>query len=172
MNLLLMNIIVLIFEVLYYALFMKFARKEGKFSRYVLLFTIITIILYIIGTNHVYSHLLLIFMMLLGLKYLTKTKVYLYDMLVIIIMLFISVIIQFPIYMIFINVFKNLFFVTLIYEIAKIIFVLLINKNMNLYYNKFHKIWDNNNFYIRYIFAICIFIYAIISCLFTIIFLV
>lgn len=168
---LLMNIIVLIFEVLYYALFMKFARKEGKFSRYVLLFTLLSIISVFIGTNHVYSHLLLIFNILLGLKYMTKTKVYLYDMLIIIIMLFISVIIQFPIYMIFINIFENLFYVTLIYEIAKIIFVLLINKRMNFYYNKFHKIWDNNNFYIRYIFAICIFIYAIISCLFTIIFL-
>ena len=168
---LLMNIIVLIFEVLYYALFMKFARKEGKFSRYVLLFTLLSIISVFIGTNHVYSHLLLIFNILLGLKYMTKTKVYLYDMLIIIIMLFISVIIQFPIYMIFINVFENLFYVTLIYEMAKIIFVLLINKRMNFYYNKFHKIWNNNNFYIRYIFAICIFIYAIISCLFTIIFL-
>ena len=168
---LLMNIIVLILEVLYYALFMKFARKQGKFSRYVLLFTLLSILSVFIGTNHVYSHLLLIFNILLGLKYMTKTKVYLYDMLIIIIMLFISVIIQFPIYMIFINIFENLFYVTLIYEIAKIIFVLLINKRMNFYYNKFHKIWDNNNFYIRYIFAICIFIYAIISCLFTIIFL-
>ena len=164
MSLLMMNIIVLILEVLYYALFMKFARKEGKFSRYVLLFTIITIILYVIGTNHVYSHFLLILMIVYGMKYVVKTKISLYDMLIAIIMLMISTLIQLPIYVIFFNVLgASHFLTTLIFEVIKILFILILNTNMNIYYRKMKKLWDNNNFYIRYIFSCSVFIYVIFT---------
>lgn len=161
---LLMNIIVLIFEVLYYALFMKFARKEGKFSRYVLLFTLISLVLYIIGTQELYSYILLILMMVYGMKYVVKTKISLYDMLVVIIMLFVNIIIQLPIYIIFFNILgMSHFITTLIFEIAKLLFVFILNTNMNIYYNKMKKLWDNNNFYIRYIFSCFVFIYFIIT---------
>ena len=50
MNIIL-NAIVLIFEVLYYALFMKFARKDGKFWKYILLFSLMTICSFFITTN-------------------------------------------------------------------------------------------------------------------------
>lgn len=161
---LLMNIIVLIFEVLYYALFMKFARKEGKFSRYILLFTLITVLFTFLGTNNVYSYFLLILTIIYGLKYIVGLKISLYDMLIIIIMLVINAIIQLPIYIIFFNVLKvSHFITTMIFEILKIIFVVCLKNNMNIYYNKMKKIWNNNNFYIRYIFSCSVFIYVIFT---------
>ena len=161
---LLMNIIVLIFEILYYSLFMKFARKEGKFSRYILLFTLITVLFTFLGTNNVYSYFLLILTIIYGLKYIVGLKISLYDMLIIIIMLVINVIIQLPIYIIFFNVLKvSHFITTMIFEILKIIFVVCLKNNMNIYYNKMKKIWDNNNFYIRYIFSCSVFIYVIFT---------
>ena len=82
MNLVL-NILVLIFEILYYSLFMKYARKESKFHKLILLFTMITIIGMIIGTNNLPSYLILILMMSFGMKHIGKLKVSLYDMLII-----------------------------------------------------------------------------------------
>lgn len=41
----LLNAIVLIFEVLYYSMFMYFSKKEGKFWKYIVSFTIITLII-------------------------------------------------------------------------------------------------------------------------------
>ena len=81
-----LNIIVLIFEVLYYSLFMKYSRPEGKYYRYLILFTLITIIGLVIGTSNLISYLLLILMILYGIKYIVKIKISLYDMLVILIM--------------------------------------------------------------------------------------
>lgn len=161
MNLIL-NIIVLIFEVLYYALFMKFARKEGKFSRYVLLFTLLSILSVFIGTNHVYSHFILFLNITIGMKYIVKTKISLYDMLITIIMLIINVLIQLPVYIIFFNILGfSHFITTLIFEFLKILFVVILNEKMNIYYKKMKKLWDNNNFYIRYIFSCSVFIYVI-----------
>ena len=55
-----MHIIVLLFEVLYYSMFMKFARKEGKFWRYLLLFSLITIVLIFTGTGNLYVYLIFV----------------------------------------------------------------------------------------------------------------
>ena len=77
---LVLNILVLIFEILYYSLFMKYARKESKFHKLILLFTMITIIGMIIGTNNLPSYLILILMMLFGMKHVARLKVSLYDM--------------------------------------------------------------------------------------------
>lgn len=164
MNLLMMNIIVLIFEVLYYALFMKFARKEGNFSRYILLFTLITILFTFLGTNQIYSYLLLILTIIYGLKYVIKVKISLYDMLVIIIMLFLKVIIEFPFIIVLYQLLKiNQFIVTIIFDVVKIILLFKLSNKMNLYYIKMKKLWDNNNFYIRYIFSCSMFVYVIIT---------
>lgn len=161
---LLLNVVVLVFEVLYYSLFMKFARKEGKFWRYLLLFSAITIFFYFVGTKQFYSYLLLIIMMLLGMRYLIKTKTSLYDMLIIVIMLFLNVVIQLPIFIICFNILKiGHFETTMVFEIAKILMLLLLNKKMNKCYIKGKKLWDNNNFYIRYIFSCSMFVYVIVT---------
>lgn len=168
MNLIL-NIIVLIFEVLYYALFMKFARKEGKFSRYLLLFSLITLILYIIGTDDLYAHLMSVCLMLFGLKYITKIKISLYDMLIIFIMLLTKLIIELPI-SIFLYMFsKNIYIISIFSGIIKLLILFISNYNLNVLYNKFYALWKNNNFYIRYIFTIFMFLYVILTCVFFII---
>ena len=161
---LLLNVVVLVFEVLYYTLFMKFARKEGKFWRYLLLFSAITIFFCFVGTKQFYSYLLLIIMMLLGMKFLVKTKTSLYDMFIIVIMLFLNVLIQLPIFILCFNILKvGHFMTTMIFEVAKVLLLLLLNKKMNKYYIKGKRLWDNNNFYIRYIFSCSMFIYVIVT---------
>ena len=68
---LILNFIVLIFEILFYSMFMYYSKKEGKFSRYLLLFSLITIIGTIIKTNYLFSYLILVLMILYGIKYLS-----------------------------------------------------------------------------------------------------
>ena len=163
MNLIL-NIIVLIFEVLYYALFMKFARKEGKFSRYLLLFSAITIFFYFVGANQIYSYLLLILMMLYGIKYIVKIKTSLYEMCLITIMLLSKLIIEFGAMIIFYSILGfNHLITTLIFGFLKLFLIIIFKNNIYLLNSKLKKLWNNNNFYIRYFFSIFFYIYVIVS---------
>ena len=75
-----LNIIVLVLEILYYSIFMYYAKGEGKFWRYLLLFSSITFIGCIIGTNYLFSYLILVLMMLYGIKYIVKAKTSLYEL--------------------------------------------------------------------------------------------
>lgn len=159
MNLVL-NILVLIFEILYYSLFMKYARKESKFHKLILLFTMITIIGMIIGTNNLPSYLILILMMLFGMKYIGKLKVSLYDMLIIFIMLIIKVIIETPLYLLLVHT-ANRYIVSIIPNVIKILVITLLSKKITKFYKSLKIKWDNNNFYIRYIFSILVYIYCI-----------
>ena len=160
---LLLNVVVLVFEILYYTLFMKFARKEGKFWRYLLLFTIASILILITG-NTFFAYLIFILFTYISLKIIVKTKVSLYDMLIIVVMLFLNIVIQLPIFILCFNILKvGHFMTTMIFEVAKILLLLLLNKRMNRYYIKFKRLWDNNNFYIRYIFSCSMFIYVIVT---------
>lgn len=160
-------IIVLMFEILYYTLFIKFSTKNGSFWKYILLFTTITLIGIIIGTNNLFSYLILILMILFGLKYVVKLKVGLYDMLIIFMMLIVKIIIETPTFLLFNNLF-NIYVIGIIYSFIKIAVVLTLKNKLNFIY-KFLKIkWDNNNFYIRYIFTILMFVYTITSCIFII----
>ena len=68
----LMNIIVLIFEVLYYSMFMYYAKKDGKFWKYILLFSLITILILILGSNNLISYIFFVLIALMGLKYFIK----------------------------------------------------------------------------------------------------
>lgn len=161
MNLdLLLNVLVLSLEILYYSLFMKYARRESKFDRLHLLFTIITIIGIFIGTNTLPSYLILILMMLFGLKYVAKLKVSLYDMLIIFIMLIIKVIIETPLYLLLVHT-ANRYIVSIIPNVIKILVITLLNKKITKFYKSLKIKWDNNNFYIRYIFSILVYIYCI-----------
>lgn len=143
---------------------MKFARNEGKFTRYLFLFTLITIIGCFIGTDYLFSYLILVLMMLYGIKYIVKIKTSLYDMFIIISMLFIKILIETPFYVLYINDIQNIHFeVTMLASIFKILIVIIGRKFINKLFVKLKKLWDNNNFYIRYIFTICVYIYVIIT---------
>ena len=164
MNEILLNVVVLVFEVLYYALFMKFARKEGKFWRYLLLFILATILIMFLGTNTLISYLIFVLFVLYGLKYIIRTKVSLYEMCLITIMLLSKLIIEIIIMVVFYNLLKfNHFATTLIFSSMKVLLVFLFKKELNLLNNRLKKLWNNNNFYIRYLFSIVFYIYVIVS---------
>ena len=164
MNEILLNVAVLVFEVLYYALFMKFARKEGKFWRYLLLFSAITISGLIIGTNNLPSYLFLVISMLLGIKYFVKTKTSLYEMCLITIMLLLKMIIELLVMIVFFSILGfNHFITTLVFSFMKLFLVIIFKEKLNLFNNNLKKLWDNNNFYMRYLFSIAFYIYVIIS---------
>lgn len=162
-----LNIIVLIFEVLYYSLFMKFARNEGKFHRYLILFSLITTLFYFVGTDKLYSYLFLILTILYGIKYIVKIKISLYDVLFIFIMLILKLFIETPFYLI-LNGGLSIYEIGIIMGIFKVIVLLILKNKINKLYIKLKDLWYKNNFYIRYIFSILMFIYCILSCLFII----
>lgn len=157
-----LNIIVLIFEVLYYSLFMKCIRKDGMFRKYLLSFTIITIIGILIGTNGLISYFLLIMMILFSMKYIIRIKTTLYDMFAIVCMLFIKILIETPLYIV-LYTFINNYIIGFSVGILKLIILYLIKGYIEQFYKKLKRKWENNNFYIRYIFSICCFIYSIIT---------
>lgn len=163
-----LNIIILVFEILYYSLFMKFVRKEGKLWRYILMFSIITIAGVFIGTGNTISYLFLIFTMLLCLKYIVRIKTTLYDCFIIVIMILFGVLIQLPCYIILNKLIDDLYVMMTIYQIIKLcVLVIVRNKLYNILY-LFKSKWVSNDFYIRYIFSILLFLYVITSCIFII----
>ncbi len=158
------NIIVLIFEVLYYSMFMKFARKEGKFWKYILSSIITTILLLIVGSNNLIGLLILVFSLFLGTKYIVKINVSLYDMFFVVIMLFVKIIIEYVCVLIFFNLLDiSYIIVTFIFTLLKIIFLFIFKNKLNAIYIFLKNIWYKNNFYIRYIFSILTFVYTIVS---------
>ena len=163
------NIIVLLFEVLYYSMFMKFARNEGKFWKYLLLFSLITIVLLFVGTYNLYAYLVFVVIALYGLKYIVGTKISLYDLLVIFVMLAVKIIIEGTIYMGIYMFYQNNFVLTMIVTLSKNILILALNKRLFKIYNYFKKIWYNNNFYIRYLFNAFMFFFVILSAVFLLI---
>lgn len=163
-----LNIVVLLFEILYYSLFMKFSRKEGKFYKYLLLFSFITLIGMFIGTNNLVSYMLLVIMMLFGLKYVVKVKTSLYDMLIIVLMIIFGVLVQFPCYLLLVNRINDIYVMMLLYQTIKLLSVFLVRNKINKMYKNLYIKWIHNDFYIRYLFSIFIFSYTILSCLFII----
>lgn len=165
---LLMNIIVMLLESLYYSLFMKFIHKQGSILKYLITFVLISCVGLIIGTSNLPSYLLLVLMILFGLKYIIKIKINLYDMLVILIMLFLKLIIETPLYVLLINFMSN-FALIILSSAIKIVILFLLKNKLKYYYDKLKIKWNNNDFYIRYIFSIFVFIYTIASCIFIIV---
>ena len=68
-----------------------------------------------------------------------------------------------------INIF-SIIQLTFLSYIVKFTFILLFKNKLNKYYNKILIKWNNNNFYIRYIFACLSFIYVIASCIVLLVF--
>ena len=163
-----LNVIILILEVLYYSLFMKFARPEGKFWKYLLLFGLITILFCFVGTSHIYSYLILTFIMLYGLKYIIKLKISLYDMFIIFIMLLTKIIIELCLFLTIYNFFDKFLF-TIIINVSKIFLLIIISKKVAIFYKKLKIEWNLNTFFIRYTFNLLLLIYIILSLIFLII---
>lgn len=162
------NIIVLIFEVLYYSMFMYYAKSEGKFNRYILLFSLITIIILFVGNDSILSYFLFMILSFYGLKYIVKVNAYLYDMFVTFAMFFVSFLIPIPIYLIG-NLFtNNIFIITLSYCFTKVFIIFLTNKIINKIFKKLKVLWYKNIFIIRYIFIICAIMLVIFSCIYQI----
>ena len=136
-----LHIIVLIFEILYYSMFMKFTKKEGKFWKYLLLFTLITIILFIFNTNNLYVYLIFILLALYGLKYIVNVKISLYDMFVIFTMLILKLIIETPIYFILYK-YVNIYINGIITGLIKFLILFLLKDKLNIVYINLKKKWD------------------------------
>lgn len=164
-----LNMVVLVLEILYYSIFMYYAKGEGKFCRYLLLFSLMTGIMLLVNTSTIYSYLIFVVLSLYGLKYLVKVKTSLYDMLVIIIMIFLGIAIQYPFYLIGLKLGIR-YEITFIYEPIKILAILLSRNFIKRQYNKLKIKWNNNNFYIRYIFTCLMYLYVIITIVFIILY--
>ena len=149
---------------MYYSLFMKYSRKDGKLINYIILFIINTIMTLILGNQNLVTYLFFILLTYINLKYIIKEKISLYDMLLITIMLLSNLVIELPIFVLFYKLMKcNHFVTTLIFELTKILLIVLLRNKMNKLYQKGKLIWDNNDFNIRYIFTILIYLYVIIT---------
>lgn len=159
----LINIIVLLLEVLYYSLFMTFTRKEGKFHKYFIAFMIITALGIFINMRNLISYLILVLLILLAMKYIVRIKTSLFDMFIIILMLFISLAIELLIYVLMYKLIGlNHFAVALTFQLVKVGIVLLNRNTLEIMYIKLKQMWDNNNFYVRYIFSVLVYFYVII----------
>lgn len=162
-----LNIIVLIFEVLYYSMFMYYARKEGKFWRYLLLFSLITIICGFINTKVFLNYLFLIIFILIGYKILINKKIIFFDVFIIFIMMIFKILFEFFTFYFFSLFFSNNISI-IIFEILRLFFVLYVNFNLKKFFDNIKTKWDKNDFYIRYLFIIISFSYVIFSCLYLI----
>lgn len=162
-----LNTVVLILETLYYSMFMKFSRREGKFSRYLLLFTLFSIISLFLDKSFMLNYVLIFLVILYGLKYIVRISISLYDLLFIIIMFLIKIIIEIPFYYLF-ALLLNGVTSTLLFQSIKVLLVYIFRNKLPIIYKQLNEKWKNNNFYIRYIFTILLFTYVIVSCLFLI----
>jgi len=159
-----LNIIVLMFEVLYYSLFMKLTRREGKFYRYIILFTIVSLIVAITNVKSFYAYMIFVLSTYVGLKYIVKSKVSFYEILVIVAMLLLNLVIELPVYLIAYKLLNiSRFMTTIIFDIIKVIIVICLKNYLNIIYCKFMLLWKNNNFYIRYFTSIIVYLYVIIT---------
>lgn len=158
------NIILFVLEVLYYSLFMKYTKKEGKLYKYLILFTLCSLIVGMINSKNLLAYLFFILGSYVGLKYVVKTKTSLYDMLVLVVMLLLKVIVELPLFLILYNVIHiNHYLVVFIVGLVKLLLVFMFKSMMNNWYNKMKEKWNNDNFNIRYGFTILIYLYVILT---------
>lgn len=162
-----LNVIVLVLELLYYSLFLKFCRKDGKLSRYILLFVIFTIISLFMNKKDLISYGIIIFLMLYGLKYIVRTKISLFDMVIILMMFMFKIILEIPSYYL-LSFFFNGIVSTILFQIMKLVLVIINKNNINKLFRILKAKWDNNSFNLRYIFTIIVYGYVIATSMFLI----
>ena len=161
------NLIVLIFEVIYYSIFMKNIKGDKKLSKYILTFVIATLSLLVTG-NNLLGYSLFVLLCLFGMKYIVKTKTTFYDLFVLVFMILFKVAIELIICLLCYAIIKNTFIALMIANIVKILIVSSIRITMRNIYQVTKKLWDKNNFYFRYILMCLLYIYVICSVLFLI----
>ena len=161
------NLIVLIFEIMFYSIYTKNIKGEGKLSKYILTFIVGTIGLMIAG-NGLFSYLAFALLCLLGIKYIVKVKTSFFDFFMIIIMLLIKAAIETALCIVCFVITKNTFISLMIANVVKMLFVCKNRVPMRNYYQVLRKLWNSNNFYFRYILMSLLYIYIICSALFLI----
>lgn len=162
------RIIVILLEVVYYTLFMKKARPEGKTHRYLLLFCIFSTISFFMDNKSIISYGLILLIILYGIKYIVNIKTSLFDLFFIFIMMIIKVLLEAPLAITIHTFVKDITICKIIMGLLKNTILFVISGKLSHFYKILHKKWDNNNFYVRYIFDVLMFIYIIVSCLFLI----
>lgn len=160
MNIIL-NIIVLIFEVFYYSLFMRYSKNEGNFWKYFTLFAFISVTGGFIGTDMFISFAYLIFGSLLAMKYLVKVKTTYFDLFSIIGMIIFKYAIELIFYLPLGNIINYYILMTFV-GIFKIIIAYLVRDIIRKFYMYLIKKWNNNVFYVRYICTCFLYIYFIV----------
>lgn len=160
------TIIVLIFEILFYSTFMYYSRQDGSIFKYLALFVIVTILGLFIGTSGLLSYLILVLSILLGLKYALRVETTLYDMLVIVCMLLFKLLLEFVLTIPLYQIINSTYHTMIAVGTTKCVIVALISEWLCVMYKQMKLVWNNNNFYIRYIFSILVFLYTIVSCAF------
>lgn len=164
-----LNVIIMFLETFYYSIFMKSARKEGDFKRYFLLFGLFAIITIFMNRRFLINYLIIFFLILYGLKFIVKLKITLFDLFFIILMFISKVIIEMPLSLLSYSIVENIYVASTMVGVLKVIIILLFNEYVEKIYEIMKLLWKNNNFYIRYLFSISLFIYVILSSIFLII---
>lgn len=161
------NLIVIIFEIIFYSIFMKNIKGDGKLIKYILAFTISTIGLMVVG-NGLFGYLLFVLLCLFGMKYIAKTKTSFFDFFAIIFMLLLKCAIEVIICLSCYAIVKNTFVALILANLVKLFIVGYYRIPFGNFYRLGKKLWDNNNFYFRYILMGSLYIYVICSVLFLI----
>lgn len=165
---LLVYIVVLIFETIYYSLFMRYSRNESKLWKYLLLFSLINTFFFFVTTDMIFSYMLLVLMILYGLKYIVNIKISLYDIFFIFVMMLLKLLIEIIIALPISIIINSIDIAKILVGIIKCVIVFSIRYHLNTLYVKLHKYWNENKFFIRYTFTILMFLYVIFSCVFLI----
>ena len=77
-------------------------------------------------------------------------------------MLLLNIVIELPIYLIAYRVLHiSRFLTTIIFDVVKVLAVILLSEQLNIAYLRCKLLWNKNNFYIRYITSILIYLYVI-----------
>ena len=111
---------------------MKFAKNDGKFYKYVIVFIINTILITLLGSRNLMSYLVFVMTTLLMLKYVVQVKTSLYDMLVIIFMLIVKSMLEIPLFYLFAMCFSGVIS-TFLFQITKILLVLMKLKRLIIF---------------------------------------
>lgn len=161
-----LNIVVLMFEILYYSLFMKFSKREGSIWKYLLLFTIITILIGFININYLITYFVLSVTSFYGLKTIYKIKVI--DFPYINLMFIIKFVME-AICITTIGIF-NEFYAIILFSILKLCFVFAFRNRLFQLYKYMSEKWYKNDFIVRYISSILLIIYTLLALIYLLFF--
>jgi hypothetical protein len=161
-----MGIAVLIFEILYYALFMKVAKKGKSTIGYLLAFTIATAVNILLRSTELYTYILFIYISLILINYLTKDKTGMSDIITLIAMMMVKIIIEGATAIALYQLAGfSIILTTGIFTVLKFLFILVFQEQIYKFNKEMNKKWNRNDFNIRYITTALVLGYTIISIL-------